>query len=259
MMRYLLLATLILSCDLYATSFSSELCDADGLYANVYNGLNGRAKNYGGCENVLLQNDANYSTIGVFNWSSIASQGSGVVVACTLFVQVSSFTAGGNITSHVQMKPYIEGTSCDAALNGSSSWDEWYQHSTSTLDTLFTAKGNVAPTLWGDEGGVFNRGDATGDDRTATMSTTNITNGTGVKAFPIDTTYLNQYLRGNIPQYTVLLVPSLNVILSIYGDDNIDFPANRAYLNIWWGDAVAVTKGTGRFGRAQDGSYKNVR
>lgn len=261
-MRYLLIATLILSGNLYATTFSYELVDGDGYYAGALGGLNTRVRNYGGSS--ILRCDNNGTTdksITTLSWSSITSQGDGTAAACTLRIFALGISAGGNVKAYLQLKPYFEGTADNSAQNGSSSWDEWYTHSDGAQDTLFTTKGVIAPDVWGDTGSVWNRNDATGDDRTGTaMATQNVTTVTTEYFFVIDVAWFNAFVAGTIPQFTILLVPDVGTQVTFYERLDGDYGGVRsARLNIWWNDAVAVTKGTGRFGRAQDGRYLNVR
>lgn len=262
MMRWLLLATLILGGELYASVFSTENCDGDGFYAGAIGGLNTRVRNYGGSSILRCENDGtNDKTIPVLGWSSITSQGSGTVEACTLIIYSLGIEAAGNVNVYLQMKPYIEGTADDAAQNGSSSWDEWYTQSDAAQDTLFTTKGAIAPTAWGDTGSTWNRNDATGDDRTGTtMATVNIVGAATEYKFPLDAAWLNAFMTGTIPQFTLLIIPEIATQVTFYERNDGDYGGVRsARLNIWWGDVVAVTKGTGRFGRSQDGRYLNVR
>lgn len=154
----------------------------------------------------------------------------------------------------VAMKPINIGTGTGGATaTGKLHWASWYENGT-------------ADSAWGtigaqDGGYVCNRSTATGDDKTQdTLSFAYSMSGTGWKRMMVDTVAIRSYLNGTCGNFGLIVQATATtpddawyVLSSIQG-------ANDPFLVIYYTPAATgATKGTGRFGRANDGRYLNVR
>jgi len=263
----------------FAAVYPAESVDGDGYYAGNVAGLNRATRNYGawGTEGVggikcyhHIETSNNTTTVGIVALNDFTTQGLGYAKACTLFVKSSNISVAGNVSAYFQLKPYIEGSACGTASNGTSSWIEWYQHSTSTLDTLFnTAAAGALPTAWGEDGTEFNRSDnANGDITPSASSTNNVSSDETWYGFDLDTTYVNKFLRSEgsgaakFAQLIVVLVPASATEVEFW--DRANIAGDAPSFHIWFLEtsdfATTPTKGHGAFGRHQNtGVYYNDR
>lgn len=278
MVKNAIIALLLLTAPAFGLVYQAEVIDGDGYYGGTVGGLNWRIRNFGACGSEGIggikcyyhtETDNNTYTIGVLALNDFTTQGLGYAKACTLFVKSSAISNGGNVAAFFQLKPYIEGGACGTVSNGTSSWDEWYQHTTTTLDTFFNTAGVVTPAAWGEPGTAFNRSDNADADRTSSASATvSVTADETWYGFALDTTYVNKFLRSegsgaaNFAQMIVLLVPASGVEVEFY--DRADAAGGAPSFHIWFLEtsdfATAPTRGHGMFGRHQNtGVYLNDR
>lgn len=179
---------------------------------------------------------------------------------CSLYVYVNNNyvdNAEGsvNIVAGVAMKPIKIGTGTGSATaTGKLHWASWSEHGTAD-----SAWGTIGAT---NDGNVCNTSNGADDDKTADVATGMVApTGTGWKAISIDTTGLRTYLDQSCREFAIVLNPTASitddawwVLSSVEGSNDPYFVINYTPAAV-----AGETKGTGRFGRAQDGRYLNVR
>lgn len=192
-----------------------------------------------------------------FDISSVTA--TATLTSCSVYVYLnasySNNTEGSiDVLPSVAMKPINIGTGTGGATaTGKLHWASWYENGTAD-----SAWGTIGAT---NTGYICNRSAGADDDKTNdTAANTVIPSGTGYKPFRVDTVAVRAYLDGSCSNFAIIMQPTVTagddahfVLSSVEG-------ANDPYLIInYTPGATAVTKGTGRFGRTQDGRYINVR
>lgn len=216
---------------------------------------------FGGADTLLMKytNASTQEAISVMTFDISTVTATATLATCSVYVYLNaSYSDNGegtiDIKSSVAMKPINIGTGTGGAtVTGKLHWASWFEN-----DTADSTWGTIGAT---NIGSVCNRSAGADDDKTEdTCANTVVPSGTGYKPFRVDTTSVRAYLNGTCSNFAVFLQSNAGstddswfVLSSVEG-------ANDPYLVIWYTPAAtAPTKGTGRFGRAQDGRYLNVR